>query len=314
LLDAVGSIALLHDHDNRVVEMNAVAERFTGYRTEELRGRRFWHEVVAADDVERYHRQFATIAEDVLPHGYETWWSLRDRSRRLVMWTHRPFVPADDDGLLLTTAFDVTDRRDRDERLEFLAYHDDLTGLANRRRFLEELDRRLLSGRRYAEPVAVVTVGVEALHETRDLLGNPAGDDVLYTVGARIRERLRASDLVARIGDQEFAVLLARADRECAEHVARDLVAAVAERPPTIGGERLPTIISTGAAAFPADAKTGASLLRTAVHRLDERRSRRRARDRDGRPLQDEGRMQAALERQARRQAMFHRAEPDRTP
>ena len=309
VLDAVGSIAVLHDRENRLVEMNTVAERFTGYRTADLRGQPFFREVVAADDVDRYRRQFAVVAEDVLPNGYETWWSLRDGSRRLVVWTHRP-LPTADGELLLTTAFDLTDRRDREERLQYLAYHDDLTGLANRRRFLEELEHRLAWGRRYAEPVAVLMLDVDGLKDVNDRLGHPAGDDVLHEVAARIRTRLRTSDMAARLGGDEFAVLLSRADRERAEHVARDIAATVAARPLLIGRGTLAMTVSTGAAAFPDDATTSAGVLRAADDRLYAGRSRRRSRDLEHPPVPDERRIQAVFERQARRAEMARRPQP----
>jgi diguanylate cyclase (GGDEF)-like protein len=165
----------------------------------------------------------------VLPDGYETWWTLRDGTQRLLLWTHRA-LQIDGRDLRLTTAIDVTDRREREERLQYLAYHDDLTGLANRRRFLDELEHRIASARRYGEPLGVVMIDVDGLKQVNDRLGHAAGDDVLHEVATRLRARLRRSDLPARLGGDEFAVLLSHADGDQAEQIAADLAAAVAQR------------------------------------------------------------------------------------
>jgi diguanylate cyclase (GGDEF)-like protein/PAS domain S-box-containing protein len=299
-LDSLGSIAVVHDVENHVVEMNTEAESFTGVPASQLRGLHFWREIIAADDVDRYRRQFAEPRDVVLPSGYETWWALRDGRRRLMVWNHRR-LRWDGDDLLITIAMDVTDRREQEERLQYLAYHDALTGLPNRRRFIDELEHRLASARRYEESLAVLMIDVDALKAVNDSFGHAAGDDVLNEVAARLRARLRTSDMPARLGGDEFAVLLPRADRARAEHVALEVAHAVAGHPLSAGGGTT-TTVSVGIAAFPVDAATGSDLMRVADGRLYSGRAQRRP---EGAARgTDEHRTRAVLERQALREEM----------
>jgi diguanylate cyclase (GGDEF)-like protein len=100
------------------------------------------------------------------------------------------------------------------ERLQELADHDPLTGVFNRRRFTEELDRSIAYSRRYGGHGAVLVIDVDHFKHINDAHGHAAGDQVLARLGALLRERVRGTDAVGRLGGDEFTVLLPRADVE----------------------------------------------------------------------------------------------------
>ncbi len=126
-------------------------------------------------------------------------------------------------------ATDVTDRKQIEEELHFLARHDQLTGLANRRKFEEDLGRHLARTRRYGWRGALLSVDLDGLKSVNDSRGHAAGDDLLKLAAQRMSHVLRTSDVLARLGGDEFAILLPEADplnaRAVAEKIAKALAA-----------------------------------------------------------------------------------------
>jgi diguanylate cyclase (GGDEF)-like protein len=113
--------------------------------------------------------------------------------------------------------------------LRFLADHDSLTGLLNRRRFRAELDQYVSFTARYGGRGAVMVIDIDGLKEVNDRLGHQAGDTLIRRVAEILRERVRATDLVARLSGDEFAVLMPQTDTAGAMQLGEDLRAQVAE-------------------------------------------------------------------------------------
>src|SRR4051794_29100895 len=133
--------------------------------------------------------------------------------------------------------------------LRFLADHDSLTGLLNRRRFRAELDQYVSFNARYGGRGAVMVIDIDGLKEVNDRLGHQAGDRLIRRVSEAMRERVRATDIVARLSGDEFAVLMPQTDTGGALQLGEDLRAQVAEGLPP-GSEIEPGTISVGIAMF----------------------------------------------------------------
>ena len=148
------------------------------------------------------------------------------------------------DGLLI----DVTDRKRIESQLQFFAEHDHLTGLRNRRRFLDELDLEIRRGRRHDEPVSVLMLDLDKLKDVNDTLGHSAGDSLIRATAEALRSRLRESDTVARLGGDEFAILARGAGAVEAAEIAEDLVVAIREASASLAPALEPTGASVGVA------------------------------------------------------------------
>ena len=143
---------------------------------------------------------------------------------------------------------DVTEREQVQVQLRHLADHDMLTGLLNRRRIEEELERHVSYEERYGGGGAVLLLDLDDFKQINDTLGHIAGDGVISSVGRLLRLRLRDSDILGRVGGDEFSVLLPTATVEEAMQTAVDLLDAVRGHRVVIGGQRARVTTSIGVA------------------------------------------------------------------
>jgi diguanylate cyclase (GGDEF)-like protein len=149
-------------------------------------------------------------------------------------------------------------RAERTEaELRYLADHDSLTGLLDRRRFRAELDQYVSFTARYGGQGAVMIVDIDGLKVVNDSFGHHAGDNLIRQVAATMRERVRATDIVARLSGDEFAILMPQSDTSGALQLGEDLRAQVAESArPTPEAE--PATISVGITMFGGKGNVGA--------------------------------------------------------
>lgn len=138
-------------------------------------------------------------------------------------------------------------------QLERMAYSDALTGLHNRRYFMDRLASEFARSRRYGTPMAVLMVDVDHFKRVNDSQGHAVGDLVLQHVATLFQHRTRAADIVARYGGEEFVLLLPETGREPAVALAESLRALIAEQAcPLADGGTVPVTVSIGVAALPA--------------------------------------------------------------
>ena len=178
--------------------------------------------------------------------------------------------PAFTHGVML----DISERREAEERLTYLAYHDNLTGMPNRAMFDELLELSLARARRGDRGVAVLALDIDNFKLINDSLGHETGDRLISLVSLRLQDATRDTDLVARPGGDEFLMLLADLDQVSpvndengaaisAQAVANRVLQAF-EAPFEVDGTELYVTASIGISVFPLDAADATSLMRNA--------------------------------------------------
>jgi diguanylate cyclase (GGDEF)-like protein/PAS domain S-box-containing protein len=153
-------------------------------------------------------------------------------------------------GFTLAQIIDITERRRSDAELFHLANHDPLTGLLNRRSFEAALEAHVARTRRYGPDGALLFVDIDHFKSVNDAHGHHLGDEVIVAVSNAMRTRLRSTDIIARVGGDEFAVLLPTGGADVVRHVADMLVEILRSDIANVGGQELELTASIGLALF----------------------------------------------------------------
>ncbi len=211
-------------------------------------------------DPAAYLQRLATLNQAALLHASDR---LRLRSGQVVERVTRPLVGAGQASGRVWSFRDLTERVAADERIEALTFSDALTGLPNRRRLGLSFDEAAAASQSTGKPFALLVVDLDRFRQINDDLGHDVGDRVLVDLGQRMQGCLREHDLLARIGGDQFAVLLHPADGPAAEASARRLLNAVAQ-PCSIDGAQFTLTCSIGMALFPSHGHSSDDLVRHA--------------------------------------------------
>src|SRR4051812_18814967 len=166
----------------------------------------------------------------------------------------------------------VAQLQERVEQLDHLAHQDSLIDLPNRRGFLRELERLIARVSRYGDTAAMLFVDVDGLKAINDSFGHRAGDEALIQVADLLASGVRKSDVCARIGGDEFGILLENADEATAHETAGRLIDMIACCEFLHDGDELPLSVAIGVGLIQAD-DTAA----TVMARADEEMYRRKA-------------------------------------
>ncbi len=167
-------------------------------------------------------------------------------------------------------ALDITERRKTEEEIRFRASHDGLTGLANYREFFENLEQEVRRAERTRQPFALLLLDLDDLKSINDRLGHLAGNRALNRLARVMKDHCRATDVAARYGGDEFAILLLEADAERAQSVADRISSCLRSQtdPP-------PLSVSIGCSVYPADGVSAPELLEAADKRLYQNKKSR---------------------------------------
>lgn len=264
LLNSIPDMAWLKDKESRFILVNEPFGSAAGKNPEELIGKTdfdAWPRELA----ERYRTDDLEVVRSQTTKRVEEPLAPIEGDIRWIETIKTPIY--DDEGVVIGTAGiarDTTERKRMEEQIRHMAQHDPLTGLANRRFFTDILKVEIAQARRHKSKLAVLFVDLDRFKEINDTLGHSVGDELLKEVAARFCKAVRTSDIVARIGGDEFNILLSGlGSPEDVTEAARKTVESL-RAPIFVKDQELYISTSVGISIYPDDSDDMETLLRYA--------------------------------------------------
>lgn len=230
-LESIGDGVISTDFRGNITLVNKVAERLTGWTHDEAHGRPFEEVFQIVDEFSGKLCENPILkvltSRETIELGNRTVLVSRQGEKTPIEDTAAPIVDGEGNVVGVVVVFrDFTDKKEKQREILYLSYHDQLTGLYNRR-FFEEEKKRLDTPRNL--PITLVMADVNGLKLTNDAFGHSVGDQLLRKAAEVIKKECRVDDIIARIGGDEFAILLPKTSLEEAERIVSRIRKAIAK-------------------------------------------------------------------------------------
>ncbi len=214
IFEGSGTAMIIVTEDHIITRVNHKFEKISGYRREEIEGKMKWTDFVHERDLPRMlsYNRMRKLDPHSVPREYEFTFLDRWKNKKYML-VNVSVLPG---GRILGSFTDITGRKELEKKLLHLSFHDALTGIYNRCYFEEELTR--LENNRHL-PVALIIADLDGLKQINDTLGHKMGDKYIRESANLLRSCVRKSDVVARIGGDEFGIILPSSDRDTVERV-----------------------------------------------------------------------------------------------
>lgn len=278
---AVGEGIYVLDPNGRTLYVNEAACRLTGFNAEKLTEENI-HDLVHCHPGNHHLplEQCPIFMTALAGDSYEGDELFRTRTGEQlpVVVTSRPMIESGSITGVVTVFRDISERKENERQLEKLATTDPLTGLSNRRAFLERLHEELRLSRRLRHVSALMMVDFDHFKAINDRYGHPAGDEVLKHFARLASDCLRETDLLGRLGGEEFAILLPGTDLAGALHLAERIRQTLEQQPTRTAEGTIAMTLSIGVTLLQPDDDDSSAVLSRADQALYQAKSRGRNR------------------------------------
>ncbi|MBW2543628.1 MAG: EAL domain-containing protein [Deltaproteobacteria bacterium] len=267
-IDALGEAVVIIDSTNKIVDANGLALDLLKPATGDLRGR-------SADEALSPIPELVGMLADPSKICVEFFTGKTAGTRRCHEARLHSLENSESEGSRVVAIRDITSNRVAEDKLFYQAHFDSLTGLPNRRLFLDKISSMINEAKQEGHQVALMYLDFDRFKEINDSLGHSAGDELLRIMAHRLRQHLRSSDTlsrtaaqsppeVSRLGGDEFAILMSRFESIAdVEEVATRILGLVSD-PVTIGGQCVWNACSIGIAIYPDDGDEISTLVKNA--------------------------------------------------
>ncbi len=260
------------DRDNQIVFVSDACEVLLGYRADELMGTMITN-YMHPDDLAASLASITRVMKGQSHIDFRNRYIRKDGGIVHILWSACWY---EEEGVRIGVARDVTALRQAEDELRYLAHHDALTGLTNRSLFYDRLESALHAAHRHRSGLALLFLDLNDFKRINDAHGHAVGDRVICSVARRLEGCVRETDTVARMGGDEFTVLLTDIHSTDAVSWKVEQILAVLSEP--LGGEldAIAPSCSIGVACYPADGEDADTLLSHAdgdMYRIKRHRS-----------------------------------------
>lgn len=261
LLADIHESIMITDAKATIIEVNRAFTEVTGYSRAEAIGATPEILHSGKQDIDFYRNFWDTIKQ------YGGWqgeiWNRRKNGEIYPEWLSVSSVKDSSGNIAYYVAIftDITERKKIEERLSFLAMHDALTGLPNRALLEERLNRAMIHADRAGTSVGVLFLDLDRFKQVNDSLGHAVGDLLLITVANRLRDSVRACDTIARIGGDEFIIILEYLSSiEAAKNTAEQILS-ILSQPMDLASNNIEITASIGISFYPNNGKDMETLI-----------------------------------------------------
>ncbi|MEW8506510.1 MAG: EAL domain-containing protein [Candidatus Thiodiazotropha sp.] len=211
IMESAQVIILTQDCNGAILTINPEGGEFIGVRNYEPGTRHFCDLFMNVDDIKEMKHVMLRLSDRMInSYQHDASALSSDGQKKTISWVHSPLAGKhdSDETVILSVGLDITDREVAEERLAWLAKHDPLTELCNRRNFQTEFEKIITLAERYHHDTALLFFDLDQFKYVNDASGHQAGDALLQIVARKLREITRSTDLLARLGGDEFAIVI----------------------------------------------------------------------------------------------------------
>ncbi len=250
------------DFKGNFTNVNKAGTRLLGYKAEQLLGYSYIS-FVYEEDMSKVQKAFESMKKGE-PQNIELRAYYQNKDLCYLNITCVPIIIKQEITGFYVMVKDITEIKKKEEQIRYLAYHDTLTGLYNRRYFQDCLNKEIMRAKEKGEQFAVLFIDLDRFKIINDTLGHNIGDQLLIEIASILKRTVDSNAILARLGGDEFTILIPHVEKiDEVTHTAKSILHAL-NQPIAIGEHQLRITPSIGIAMYPEDGEDAASLLKHA--------------------------------------------------
>ena len=227
LFDTTPLIIITSDNNFNILSLNSFAEETTGLQESTVLNSSLSRFFPQSDwsKINSELKELSNKSHHILEQEYE--FINNNEQARIISWLHSSLMDPSSHKTILSVGIDITDKKHSEERIIWMADHDALTSLYNRRRFNAEFTNVLATSQRFEHQSSLLFLDLDHFKDLNDSCGHTEGDKLLIKVSQTLLDLTRSTDIVARLGGDEFALLLPKTDELGTIKVAESICKAI---------------------------------------------------------------------------------------